>query len=210
MRTIKVLVADRHAMSRQFLEERLSARPGFRLCAVTSDLAALPELCADLQPDLLLLDPGLELPLLGRLREELPWLRLVVMTDRPAWDLPRLLREAGAHSMIYKHTDLPSLLQTLERTMAGQAIFPETTPPIQIGLAVGDDFTPRERDVLRYLLEGYSNPIIAKHLGISEHAVHYHVNNMLSKTGYTNRIKLAVMAERSGFVINAEEYRNMK
>ncbi len=210
MRTIKVLVADRHTMFRQFFEGVVNAAKSFRLCASTPDLSALPALCADHQPDLVLVDPELKLSVLRRIREDFPWIKLLVMTDRAAWELPLVLREMGVHTMGYKNADHPPVHLLLERTIAGQSIFPEASPLIQIGLAVGNDFTPRERDVLRYLLEGYSNSVIASHLGISEHAVHYHVNNMLSKTGYTNRIKLAVMVERSGFVISAEEYRNMK
>ncbi len=209
MRTIKVLLADRERMARSLLELMLKSLPGYALCACTAEPAQLPGLCTDHQADLILVDPGFDIRLLGTLREECPWVKLIVLTDCPAWDYPELVRSAGTNALIYKQTPF-QLSVLLERTLAGQLTFPEETPPVQIGLAKGTDFTPREKDVLRYLPGGHSNRTIAQFLGISEHAVHYHVNNLLSKTGFDNRIRLAVMVQQSGFVIPAEEYQNLK
>lgn len=59
--------------------------------------------------------------------------------------------------------------------------------------------TRRERDVLRLLVEGYSNDEIANRLGIREQTVKDHVSALLQKFQARSRVALAVAAVRSGF-----------
>ncbi len=211
MRTIKVLIADPHPMSRRLLAEAVQGLWAFQLCAITADPADLPELCRHHQPELVVTDPGLELGLLHRLKQENPWLKIAVLTSVRCWELPQLLQALGVEGLRYRQTEETTPLSTfLERVCAGQQVYPEAPLPVQIGLAQGEDFTPREKDVLRHLLDGASDKSIAAGLGISPHAVHYHINNMLSKTGFGSRIRLAVMVQRSGFVMCAEKYQVMK
>lgn len=213
MKQFKVLIADAQTMSRQLLELHVRASPGYQLLASVSDASALSKLCADHKPDLLLLDPctpGGGLETAGLLKAEHPGLKLILITGQPEYSWPEKARAAGADSFWYKEPQTIPILTVMDRTMSGESVYPEAVPDVQIGLARSSDFTRRERDVLRQLLEGHNNRAIAEVLGISEHAVHYHINNMLSKTGYNNRIKLAVMVRKTGFVINAEEERHMK
>lgn len=212
MKQIKVLIADPQAMSRQLLELCIHTMAGYHLAASAADASALLKLCADHRPDLVLMDPvsPCALTVAGRLRADYPRLKLIFLSSAPEHSLPDRARQLGADSFCYRDALTTPLPELLERTMSGQSVYPASAPEVPIGLARSSDFTRREKDVLYELLEGHSNRIIADRLGISEHAVHYHINNMLSKTGYTNRVKLAVMVRKSGFVINAEENRVMK
>ena len=66
---------------------------------------------------------------------------------------------------------------------------------IQIGRAA---LTPRERDVLALLVEGDTNPEIARKLGIREQTVKDHVSAMCGKFHVRRRVALAVAAVRAG------------
>jgi DNA-binding CsgD family transcriptional regulator len=63
-----------------------------------------------------------------------------------------------------------------------------------------DRLTVRERDVLRLVSEGLSNHEIAKRLGLSEHTVHRHISNILTKLDLPSRAAAAAAAVRSGAI----------
>ena len=58
----------------------------------------------------------------------------------------------------------------------------------------------RELEILRLLVEGFSNPEIAAELNLSSRTVQSHVANALEKTGARSRTHLAVIAVRAGVV----------
>lgn len=63
-----------------------------------------------------------------------------------------------------------------------------------------DALTPREREVLEYLVEGLSNKAIAAHLGISDQTVKFHVAAISGKLGAANRTEAVRKAIRQGLV----------
>lgn len=81
-----------------------------------------------------------------------------------------------------------------ERERAAPSATPAATP------AALDDLSARERDVLRRLAQGLSNPAIAAALGLSEHTVKRHVANILLKLALPTRAAAAALAARSGLV----------
>lgn len=91
------------------------------------------------------------------------------------------------------------------RTLAGESIYPEQTPVIQLGLAKSTEFTPREIQVLRLLTTGAGNDEIASKLEISLNTVKTHVMHLMDKTGFTSRTQLAIQARITGFVIDESE-----
>lgn len=63
-----------------------------------------------------------------------------------------------------------------------------------------DDLTPREQEVLVELLTGDGDPAIGERLGISEHTVRTHVQNILTKLGVNSRAAAASHALREGLL----------
>lgn len=59
--------------------------------------------------------------------------------------------------------------------------------------------TEREREVLRFLVQGKDNGTIAQELGLSEKTVKNYVSTILNKLGFEDRVKLAVFALAQGF-----------
>lgn len=63
---------------------------------------------------------------------------------------------------------------------------------LKIGLANSDEFTKKELEVLKEMINGYSPKEICERLNIAKSTFNYHVNNLLFKTGYDNKLKLII------------------
>ena len=70
-----------------------------------------------------------------------------------------------------------------------------------LGLADSTELTAREINVLRLVCDGLEYGEIAEQLNISERTVKYHVSNILSKTGYANKTRLAIDKKKKKFII---------
>ena len=104
-------------------------------------------------------------------------------------------KEAGADSFWYKDISPEALIDVIDRTMAGEHLFPGEKPRVKLGL------TEKEIEVLRYVCEGLEYSEMAEALGVSERTVKYHVSNLLSKTGYANRTRLAIAVTNKKFIV---------
>jgi len=66
--------------------------------------------------------------------------------------------------------------------------------------AAAESFTEREQEILREVVSGASNKVIAMRLNLSVDAIKYHLKKLMRKTGCATRTELAVMACRQGLV----------
>ena len=89
----------------------------------------------------------------------------------------------------------------MDRTLAGESVYPDTTPSLQLGDAVSEQFSERELEVLRLVVAGDTDAAIAEKLYISVATVKTHIQNMKNRTGFRNRTELAVKARESGLII---------
>ena len=89
----------------------------------------------------------------------------------------------------------------MNRTMAGESVYPDSAPVIRLGAALSSDFTDRELEVLRELVSGKTDAAIAEALYMSVTRVKQHILHIREKTQFSNRTELAVRARESGIVI---------
>lgn len=110
-------------------------------------------------------------------------------------------RKIGVDSFWYKEVSEEPILAVMDRTMAGEHIFPDATPELSLGFVSSRNLTDRETEVLREMTAGLTNDEIAVKLFMSVNTVKKHVQSMIEKTGFKNRTELAVEAMKSGLVI---------
>lgn len=82
----------------------------------------------------------------------------------------------------------PDALRLLSHDPAG-------LPP---ALSIEQVLSPREREVLGALIQGASNKLIARQMGISEPTVKFHVSNLLKRLKVQNRTQAVIAAARAG------------
>lgn len=98
-----------------------------------------------------------------------------------------------------------SQLQAALRAVAAGLVVrdPAIAPPHPPGAQVADseDLTPRERELLTFLGEGYGNREIAAALGLSDHTVKFHLRSIYAKLGARTRTEAVSLAVRRGLLM---------
>ena len=98
-----------------------------------------------------------------------------------------------------------SLTEVMDRTIQGESVYPDAQPNPDFGEITKLDLSDRELEVLREVTRNRTNEEIAESLQISLHTVKRHIENLLSKTGFRNRIDLAVNAKTLGLVVHEDD-----
>lgn len=207
----RVLIVDDQIMSRQLFESFVVASDNYELAASVDTAKFADAYCAGGEIDLVLMDVVMNdgsngLDTARRIKKSYPDIKVIIVTSMPDSAFLATAREIGVDSFWYKEVQEAPMLEVMDRTMAGEHIFPDSPPVIQLGLAKSTDFTDRELAVLRLLAEGLTDKEIAERMQLKLSTVRFHVGNLISKTGQSSRTELAVNAVRSGIAIPILKY----
>jgi len=201
-----VLIVEDQSMARQLFEMFVHMSRNYNLVKAIMDADMADYYCERNQIDLILMDICTDMDSSGldasaRIKERFPHIKIIVVTSMPEYSYLKRAREIGVDSFWYKEVNEEPILELMDRTMAGERIFPDTTPEIRLGEASSYDMTERELDVLREMTSGETNAEIAEQLNLSPGTIKTHIQNMLQKTGFKTRTELAVRARQTGLVI---------
>ena len=206
MEKLNVLLVEDDPLARQLIEMFIekSERYAFE-GAITSALMTEAYLCKH-KIDLILMDVCTAMNANGidaaeRVKKNFPSVKIIIITSQPEYSYIARARAVGVDSFWYKTVIQDEFITLLDKTMAGERIFPDNTPTLNIGCASSVEFTERELEVLRLIVAGERDQEIAEKLGISLNTVKTHLRVMKDKTGLRNRTELAVRARDAGFVI---------
>jgi NarL family two-component system response regulator YdfI len=210
--SIRILAADDHLIIRQGLRLILETEDGFEMVGEASDGAEAIRLCAELYPDVVLMDlrmPGMDgLTAIERLSLEQPQVAVVILTTFNEDDLMMRGLRAGAKGYLLKDTDRETLFNTIRAAARGQTLLkPEVIARVllQTGAAgtaapVQTDLTGRELEVLRAVAQGERSKEIALRLGISERTVKAHLASIYNRLGVDSRAAAIAVASRRGLI----------
>lgn len=201
-----VLIVEDQDMPRQLFEIYINSNDNFHHLLSISNASAALSVCKTGQVDLILMDVMTELGHSGleaaeEIKKEYPKIKIIIVTSMPEYSWLQRAREIGVDSFWYKDGQKDNILDVMERTMAGEHIYPDETPLISIGNATNHEFTDRELDVLKELTTGDSNAVIAERLCVSTGTVKTHIQHLLDKTGFKTRTELVSEARSLGIVI---------
>jgi len=218
---VRILVVDDHTLFRRGLTALLALDPRLSVIGDAADAGQAQRKAQELQPDLILLDihlPGVNgvdaLPALLEVASTARVLMLTVSEDE--YDLSAALRN-GACGYLLKTIEGDALATAILRAMQGDSVIaPEMTNKLVAAfrgaanpvakpalLAVAGPMatlSPRELDILRGIVRGASNKVIAREHGIAETTVKIHVQHVLRKLDVSSRVHAAVIANESGLL----------
>jgi two-component system, NarL family, response regulator LiaR len=216
--TIRVAIADDHAVVRQGLRTFLELQDDVEVVGEAADGAEAVELVAASEPDVVLLDlvmPRLDgIEAIKRIRARCPATRILVLTSFADDHTVLPAVRAGAAGYLLKDVQPPELVSAIRTVHSGEALLAPAVATMLVEQlaaedgangavseqAAGPHLTPRELEVLAQLARGRANKAIAFELGVSERTVKTHVSNILAKLGFTDRTQAAVYAVEHGLV----------
>jgi NarL family two-component system response regulator LiaR len=213
--TIRVAIADDHAVVRQGLRTFLELQDDVEVVGEAADGAQAVDLVAATEPDVVLLDlvmPRLDgIDAIKQIRARCPGTRILVLTSFADDHTVLPAVRAGAAGYLLKDVQPPELVSAIRTVHSGEALLAPAVATMLVEQLAAEDgangtpeagphLTPRELEVLAELARGRANKAIAFELGVSERTVKTHVSNILGKLGFTDRTQAAVYAVEHGLV----------
>lgn len=205
----RVMIVDDQFVSRKLFEMYVESAENYEMVyavetAAFADAYVLKTPVDLVLMDILMADGSNGLDAAERIKKNQPGIKIIAVTSMPEASWLKRAREIGIESFWYKEASRETILEVMNRTMAGESVYPEEAPKVCLGLASSEEFTGRELEVLRIMTTGASNAAIAKKLNISENTVKNHIRHMMEKTGCESRTALAIEARVSGMVISTK------
>src|SRR5215467_9377316 len=204
---MNVLLIDDHALFREGLKFLLGSLDANLQVDEAGDCARALEHAGARGYDLVLLDlkmPGVAgLDALAALREAIPAAPLVVLSGEDNPGVVRAAIERGAMGFIPKSSTPEVLIQALRLVLARgvylpPAVLDAAAEPADRGESALRGLTPRQVDVLRCVIQGKPNKVIARELDVSEGTVKAHLSSVLRAFGARSRTEAVYAAAKLG------------
>ena len=210
---VDIVLADDHGVLRAGLRALLNAEDDLEVVGEAATGDEVLRVAADLQPDIVLLDLNMPGPggieVTRRLREQLPETRVLVLTVHEDEGLLREAIDSGASGYIIKRAVESELINAIRAVARGEmyihpsmtrALLQEPAQRTRTPSGAHESLTPRETDVLRLIVRGYTNRQAAEELGLSVRTVETHRANLMGKLALESRVELVRWAADNGLL----------
>jgi DNA-binding NarL/FixJ family response regulator len=212
MSSLSILIVDDHPLFRKGMRSLLDSMEGIKVIGEAKSGQEAIEMALDIKPDLVLMD--LQMPMgngLSATREltrAYPDVRILVITLIEDDDSIFAALRAGARGYVLKDADEGEMMRAIRSVGEGEAIFSPaiatrlmdyfTEARTQVPKDAFPELTEREREILRMIARGESNPVIADQLTLSLKTVRNHVSNIYSKLQVADRAQAVIRARDAG------------
>ncbi|MEK6575158.1 MAG: response regulator transcription factor [Chloroflexota bacterium] len=199
---VRLVLADDHALVLEGLSALIAAEKDLRVVATATDGERLLDALRRFRPDVAVMDlqmPYMDGPTcLRHIRAEGLPVRVLVLSAFGDAHSMRAAVEGGADGFALKTDPPQATLTAIRQVAAGQMVFPQAARRWLTQHAAPDPnaLTEREEAVLALVAEGKSNAQIAAVLNLSENTVKFHLRNLYTKLGVTNRTEAAAKYHR--------------
>jgi len=200
---VRVMIVDDHAVVRSGLSAFLMAYDDLEFVGEAGGGAEAVARCQEYGPDVILMDlmmPEVDGAQATKLiREACPDVQVIALTSYKEEELVQAALKAGAISYLLKNVSAEELAQAIRAAHAGSSTLAPEAAKVLIKAATqlpapDEGLTNRELEILKLMVEGLSNPDIAKKLFVSRSTVKFHVSNVLMKLGASSRTEAVSMA----------------
>ena len=207
---IRIAIADDHPIFRDGLKQILGLQPDFTVVAEARDGEEALQVIEEHGPDILLLDLNMPraggLGILQRLQGHRSDTKVIVLTASDDRNEFIQAMRLGAAGIVLKQSATELLLKSIRKVHAGEIwLDSHTTAAVMRQFAAGDDepsghgrerapLSPREREIVALVAQGFKNKEMAEKMFISEQTVKNHLHNIFDKLGVSDRLELALYA----------------
>jgi DNA-binding NarL/FixJ family response regulator len=212
--TLRVVLADDHALVRAGFRSLLEALAGVQVVGEAADGREALRLIGELRPDLALIDiamPGLNgLEVVARVAKEHPRTRVIVVSMHAQDEYVRRALVAGAAGYMLKHADSRELEMAIRAVGAGETwLSPSVSKKVIAAYSKNERggaedplevLTGRQREILQLIAEGHSRKEIAQRLQLSVKTVESHRAQLVERLGKRSTAELVRWAIQHGIV----------
>jgi len=211
--SIRILIADDHGVMRAGLRALLEVEPDVEVVGEAASGEDALHLAGKLAPDLVLLDiglPGIDgIETTRRLGKLSSHIRVIILSVYEDESLLREAIKAGAAGYVIKRAAEEELIAALRAVSRGdmyihpaitRLLVKDLSPTVESKQGALDTLTPREMEVMKYIIRGFTNRQVAEALFISVRTVEGHRASLFSKLCLKNRVELVEFAEKNGLI----------
>lgn len=210
---IRLLIVDDHPVVRRGIRMSLAQKPKIQIVGEASDGREALIRAHELKPDVILMDIDMPqmngLAVTDLLRREMPEVKVLILSTYSNSDYVMRIIQCGARGFVLKEAAAEEVAQAVEAVQAGATHFSPEVARVALNQVVrgGDDksaplgrLTNREREVLLYIAEGFSNKEIACQLNIGVRTVETHRERIMRKLDIHSIAGLTRFAIAQGMV----------
>lgn len=199
-----ILLVDDHVLVRRGFRRLIEDEADLVVVGEAGNGREAIEMAASLKPDVIVLDYALpEVNGVLAAREILaarPETKILMLSMHAEESYVRASLDAGAHGYLLKSALDLDLVEAIRSVAAGRQVLDPNLPDLSRPKGRRQGLTPRELEVLRYIVDGKSNKEIAAILHLSVNTVSVHRANIMDHLGIHNTAELVAHAIRNGLV----------
>ena len=212
---VRIVLVEDHTILREGLRALLSADPKFEIVGEAADGREAVRRVEKLGPDLVMMDLSMPrmtgMDAIREIKKRHPATKIIALTVHKAEEYLRTTLQAGADGYVLKDATHVELMLAIQNVLKGKTyLSPSVSEKVIEGYLEGREnqmtspklglLSPREREVLKLIAEGYKNKEIAGDLFISLKTVEKHRANLMKKLDLHNAAALTTFAIEQGLV----------
>ena len=202
---IDVNIADDHVMVCEGLANAINRTGDIHVSRSFNTLEACRQALSSSRPDVLLLDISLPdgdgIAFCQEVIASYPKLKIIAATIHDEYSVIRRMLDVGVHGYVLKSSSIEQLIEAIRQVWQGERyLSPEVEAIIEQAQGHVVALTEVERNILRMICDGMTNPQIAKILNLSTETINWYRKRLLAKFGVKNAVSLATLVLREKII----------
>lgn len=205
---IRTVIAEDSKFVQKYLSDMLEREGDFRIVAICEDAFDAEKLCLDGGVDLVLMDvqtahnhSGLAAG--GRIRASGLPVKVVIVTSLIDPAVLAAAKAGAADSLWYKDHGSAEITDVIRRTVSGERVFPDAAPRVELKDMFSDEITPRQMQVLRRFVLGFTYEQIAGELKMTANGVRWNLDQIVEKGGFKNKHEMLATVLANKLIVDA-------
>ena len=207
---INTVVVEDNLYVQKHFTAMLSADIRFHVVGSFRDAFEAEKVCLEQRIDLVLMDvqtlhnhSGLAAG--ERIRAACPKTKVVIVTSLVDPEVLSKAKRGCADNLWYKDHGDEDIMDVIERTIAGENIFPETSPCVDMKDISSSEITPRQLEILRRFVMGMTYDEIATDMKLTKNGVRWNLDKIVENCGYKNKHELLAAAIENKLIVTTLE-----